>query len=89
MRTIYKYPLQVTDCQVIEMPIGSRILAIQMQRGVPCLWATVDPEEEKKEKRFIRVVGTGHELSEYIAYIGTYQMADGALVWHVFETKEG
>lgn len=38
MKTIYKYKLYVTDRQTVSMPIGSKILNIQTQKGEPCIW---------------------------------------------------
>lgn len=88
---IYKYPLQIEDRQIIEMPRGARILSIQVQNGVPCIWAQVNPKSEK-EKRVIYIVGTGHDLEDFIfdscGYRGTFQLHGGALVFHVFEISE-
>ena len=87
MKIIYKYPIKITDYQVIEMPINSNILTVQMQKETPCIWAIVDPDN-KPELRHIRIVGTGHPINNtMINYIGTFQMASGILVWHVFEIK--
>lgn len=85
-KTIYKYPLEVTDLQELELPEGAEILTVQMQTGVPCLWALVDPTADKK-CRLIRIAGTGHFLNDEIEhrYIGTFQMAGGQLVFHAFE----
>lgn len=46
MKTIYKYPLDVTDRQVIAMPEDAEILTVQVQNGKPMLWAVVDPNKE-------------------------------------------
>lgn len=89
---IWKFPLEFTvHPQVIAMPEGARILTVQMQRAVPCLWAMVDPIA-RRTSRHILIVGTGAEIAEHLApvyrYIGTFQMVDGAFVWHVFELQE-
>jgi hypothetical protein len=54
------------------------------------LWAIVDPDAEIKKRAF-RVFGTGHLLPTYGAmehvhgtFVGTYQLADGDLVLHLF-----
>ena len=72
------------------LPKGSTILTVQTQRGVPCLWALVDLDESKKEERHIRIAGTGHQIidKEASRYIGTVQMAEGDLIWHVFEYEK-
>lgn len=84
-RQVWKFPLEVTDSQCIQMPTDAEILCVQMQAGQPCLWAQVDPQAEKGP-RYIWIVGTGHELPDFVMrYIGTFQMHQGALVFHVFE----
>lgn len=89
MLTIYKYSLEITDRQVLEMPTNSEILTVQLQREVPCLWAVVDTDEKVKEKRIIRIIGTGNIVPKcYLDYIGTFQMVGGDLIWHVFESAE-
>jgi hypothetical protein len=58
-----------------------------MQAGQPCLWAVVNPDAQLHDTT-IQIVGTGHQVPDdvpLIGYIGTFQMAAGALVWHVFE----
>jgi len=88
MKVIYKYPLDIRHHQEIEMPSGSEILTVQSQGEMGCLWAMIDTEKEIKEMRIISVVGTGHEVPpDCVKYIGTFQMAGGALIWHVFETS--
>lgn len=85
MRKIYKFPLEVTNEQRVEMPEGSEILCVQMQHGVPCVWA-VGIEGAAKVKRTFAVYGTGHPMITRQAdkYVGTVQEHGGALVWHVF-----
>ena len=87
-KTIWKFELETTDNQTIEMPIGSKILTVQTQNGKVCLWALVDPTVIKV-KVFIDIFGTGHEIhyGENIIrnYLGTYQLQNGDLVFHVFE----
>ena len=89
MKTIYKYPLETTDNQTVEMPLDSKILCIQVQGDKPCLWAMVNTEAERKEKRFIEIFGTGNEMHYDMGvsrnYIGTYQLNNGSFVGHVFE----
>lgn len=86
---IYKYPLEVTDRQDVEMPQGAKILSVQTQGEVVCLWALVDKQREIVRRK-IRILGTGHEHEESYTsgYIGTTQQANGALVWHVFDEGE-
>ncbi len=85
MTTIWKYPIEVVQEQVLQIPQAGRILAVQPQgAGVLCLWAKVNPDLPN-EPRIIQIFGTGHQIpSSSKEYIGTVQQ--GPLVWHVFES---
>lgn len=91
MRTIHKFPLAITDIQNIALPNQVKILCVQMQRGVPCLWVLLDPDEPYRMVAII-MRGTGHPIDdddEVGDYIGTVQqeivgLAASILVWHVF-----
>ena len=86
MKTIHKFPLKITDNQTIEMEVGAEILTVQIQRGEPFIWALVDTDKEHEE-RFIEVIGTGNPITgtNNRKYIGTFQVYDGQLMFHVFE----
>jgi hypothetical protein len=88
IKTIYKYELQITDEQGINMPIGAEILTAQMQGENLQLWALVDPDRDIK-KRFFEVIGTGHDVTCFSnterKYISTVQLSGGKLIFHVFE----
>ena len=89
MKSIWKYPLEIADSQIILMPEGAHLLCVQAQREQLCLWAIVD-SNAPREKRMFRIHGTGHELPDDIGnyiYIGTVQQEGGHLVWHVFEVE--
>ena len=91
MKTVYKYSLRVTDSQVITLPKGSKILSVGEQHGNIRLWALVDTTEPEAEQHTIIVHGTGHNANdvEGATFIGTVFLADGSLVFHVFEKQEG
>ena len=88
-KSIYKYQLEVTDTQKIELPVGAEILTVQTQNEIPCLWTLVDPNGIEKETRIIEVFGTGHPVGYDMGvsrkYISTFQLRGGQLVFHVFE----
>lgn len=89
--TIYKYPLPLDDRSHIQMPRGAHVLCVQVQRDIPYLWAIVDPDQPLDAKLF-RLCGTGHPLeitSPESRYIGTFQLAEGSFIGHVFELKGG
>lgn len=84
----WKFPLELTDLQVVKMPNGARILTVQVQHDVPCLWALVDPEKTLVNRR-IRIWATGQPiLEDFGVYLGTIQLRDGSLVFHVCELQE-
>lgn len=85
MKTIWKYPLPTAGAPSLYMPAGAQILSLQVQGGVPCLWALVDPSRTQ-ETRFFHIVGTGHELADNPGiYVGTFQVEGGEFVFHLFE----
>jgi len=96
MKMIYKYPLgteiyhnMVTE---VEMPRNAEILSLQMQGGIPVIWAIVNPKKEKRKYVF-QVFGTGYEMLDYerkhYVYVGTVQQSGlMTLVWHIFEIIE-
>ncbi len=85
MNRIYKYPVIVTDEFNLTMPVGAKVLSVQVQNGSPQLWAMVDTSEPLSEIRSFRVIGTGHPIdSDPGVYIGTFQIHGGELVLHLF-----
>lgn len=87
MKKIFKYSIAVTDQQEVSLDHNAKILTVQMQNETLCLWAIVDELSEKKRKRIIRIVGTGHPFEDehLCKYITTFQMENGKLIFHVFE----
>lgn len=84
-----KFQLGITDRQTIAMPQGAEILSVQVQHQALCLWALVDPGQPCQPRVF-RIYGTGHSIDQEVGgYVGSVQMANGSLVWHVFEVTEG
>ena len=84
-KTIHKFTLQTVDRQLIAMPAGAETLDVEIQNGEPQLYALVDIENEMVNRPII-THGTGHPVPETTGdYIDTYQLEDGALIFHVFE----
>lgn len=89
---IWKWTLQVCDTQTLSMPEGAQVLSVQVQGGMPQLWALID-ETKPQVSRTFSTYGTGYPLPRSLgpgqhrkhAFIGTYLMEDGGLVLHVFE----
>ena len=90
-RTIWKFPMNrllasARSDEIIDLPIGAKILHVDLQNGIPCFWVEVDPEQPKKEDRHFSLVGTGFPYNPAgVDYIGTFQQPP--FVWHVFEHK--
>lgn len=88
-KTIWKYEIETEGRNVVKMPLGAEILTVQLQLGKPCIWALVE-EDEPLVQRWFEVFGTGHHVGYDMGvsrkYIGTYQLREGALIFHVFES---
>lgn len=83
MRTVYRYPLLVTDVQTITGPGLSRVIAVDNRRGELEAWAEVD-DAQPVDSRRVYVVGTGNPRmhdsdADYIGHV-----IDGPFVWHVY-----
>ena len=84
MKTIWKYTL--SPKVEIDIPIGAKILDVQLQFDRLQMWVLVDPTA-KTVKRTFCMYGTGHKIDGHPGdYIGTFQVGGGTLVFHVFET---
>lgn len=83
---IFKYKLDITDMQSLDLPIGSDILSVVNQDNTLVLYAFVNTDQPK-EKRHIEIIGTGNPIDKdmviYREFIGTVVMSGP--VWHVFE----
>ena len=81
---IWKCTLSVEVEQTIEIPHGAKILDVQIQNDQPQLWALVD-ESAYKDRIKIGIYGTGAPIpDEPGEYISTFQVYNGALVFHAF-----
>lgn len=88
MKKVFKYPVEIDGKFSLLLPMEAKILAVQIQHDKPCLWALVDPNAPVETRSF-RLAGTGHPIDEEsLEYIGTFQMASGSLIWHLFEIRQ-
>ena len=86
-QAIWKYAVPVQDMITLMIPRNAQVLTVQVQHGEPQLWALVDPDNPPEQRTF-RLAGTGHVIEGSVnifSYVGTYQLDDGALVFHLFE----
>jgi hypothetical protein len=87
MKSIWKFPLKVTDTQTVQLPIGSKILSAKTQGEDIVLYALVDTKEIQKEVISVRIFGTGHPVdisTESWHYLDTVLHHGDMLVWHIF-----
>ena len=91
MKIVYKYSLggKPHDFE-IEMQEGAEILTVQVQKGTACIWALVDSDAPLITRRLF-IIGTGRDASILESvnakYIGTFQLLNGDLIWHLFEEE--
>lgn len=85
---IFKYVLETVGSQIIDVPLGAKFLSVNSQHDKLCLWAIVDPDQEKRERWGVEICGTGlsadHVVDGTYQFIGTYVVNHGLLVWHVW-----
>jgi len=84
MRVVYKYavPVSAGRRHPISVSTDARLLHVAEQHGEPTLWLETDPYEVQETREF-QVIGTGWQVPEQTAYVGTAHC--GAFVWHVYE----
>ena len=84
MKTIYKYPLDLANLNIV-MPIGAKILTAREQNDQIWIWAEVDTIA-KTELVGFEVFGTGHEMTDSDReFIGTAFINNGEFVFHVYK----
>jgi hypothetical protein len=88
---IWKYPIPEAGrvfspgrAFPLPLPGGATVLDVQVQEGVPVIWALVETETETVTRFFV-VYGTGHPVeARHQRYVGTFQL-QADLVFHLFE----
>ena len=84
-KRIWKYEIPIEDKVIIHLPLDSKVLFVGVQDGTIYLWVLHDLDRPKAPRIFI-VVGTGHKFpSGYFTHIGTVQIKNVGLVFHIFE----
>ena len=88
-QAIYKYTLNGSVKQTLELPFNSTLLrACVVQNGTICLYAMVDVNQPRTGKLEVGVLGTGWEIPQDPLYapdnhFATVQDHPG-YVWHIF-----
>ena len=82
---VWKFPISITDEQLISMPRMANIIHVGLDpSGTPCIWAEVNTDDQVRP-RAIAVVGTGRPIPEdapIARHIGSF--VQGRFVWHVY-----
>ncbi len=83
MKTIWKFPIEIKDEQLIKAPFGAEVIHAGLDPlGVPCVWCEVE-SVNSPDPISIVLVGTGQELPpRTFTHRGSF--VDGAFVWHVY-----
>ena len=82
---IHKYPLDRSAGRVaVMMPLRRRVLSVQAQHNVPCVWALIDPESPLSLVAFACVLTGAAVPASAGAYVGTVLLDGGAFVLHIF-----
>lgn len=82
---IWKQILDIVDRQEITVPIGAKFLTVQLQQDHLAIWFECN-EANPKQEVVIAIYGTGNPMPhEPGKYIGTFQLDNGELVFHVYD----
>lgn len=97
MKTIYKYPIQVSpEFELADLPQYASIIRVGLDpQGQPCLWAEVFTEWIEAKKKFgtdkgikhvrkFSVYGTGAGHFGPGVHVGSW--VQDIFVWHLYET---
>lgn len=84
-RVIWKYKVQPEF--KLDLPVDAQVLSVNVQHDRPQMWVLLDAEAPKVERQFISIA-TGERIGmEPLRYIGTFLIANGMLVFHLFEVR--
>ena len=92
MKRVFEYPLTLEAEQNITMPLSAELLGLQVRGEIAVLWAIVDHQNRDTQRRVYLVAtatpGRGDPPLDKARYIGTFQLAGGDIVYHVFDAGE-
>jgi len=97
MQSIYKYPLEITEEQTIELPTEVDILSVVSQRILDgevenlVLYALVNTNRKfEKQLIDIKIIGTGHkiDINDLDGYTFLNTVQQYKLMWHIYYKKD-
>lgn len=86
---IFKYTLSKPDrveaTSYIEIPIGYRLLDVQLQHGAIVAWAAVNPDARPQRLKVdLKPTGGDIDLNDIQFHVKTLAELSGVFIWHVF-----
>lgn len=83
---IYNYPLDNTDCQIVEIPNLVQVVSVVLQYNRLVLYAIVDNKPTDYKSVSVRIIGTEHfeSIPPGWTFRGTHLQANDSLVWHIW-----
>jgi hypothetical protein len=87
-RSVWKFEIPVQDEFTVEMPMLATVVHVAAQNDKPCMWALVNPANERVERTFY-VHATGHPVRPELVHLGTFILFGGTFVGHLFEHAAG
>jgi len=86
MKRIYKYSLDTIDQQVLRLPSNSKVLSVAAQGDNIVLYVRIDDTIVRMTDCLVLIHGTGHDADDTIdsTFVGTVNLYNGALMFHVF-----
>lgn len=88
---VWKFVLDKTDQQIIQVPVGAKVLSVAEQQSEIVLYFLVQPGARKVDRQ-VFIYGTGHPIytdekdcwSPRNRFVGTVNLLGGKLMFHVF-----
>lgn len=82
-KVIWKFELE--PITALHVPADFKVLTVQAQREIPCIWIELDPDAAFSEQILIKACQTGDDMdADTGEYVGTFQLNDGYIVRHAY-----
>ena len=84
---IFKYPLDITGSQIIEISNLVQVVSVGIQCNQLVIYAIVDNKPTNHKEVSVRIIGTGHDFDPIPSrwtFRGNHLQDGGSLVWHVW-----
>lgn len=82
---VFKYPVPLHSTFEVVLPAAREFLSMQVQTGQPQMWFSVDDTAPPEQTVGFALVATGEVVPELAVYRGTFQLAGGSIVMHLYE----